>query len=159
MHIAAGMQAIATIRGILIPATGLYEQPGTARTTEEMTMSNPDELASAYGFSAAMRAGELLFCAGQVGFDHDGTVPTDPERQYRLAFAALGEVLKANGCGPADLVDLITFHKDYPAHMDIFMKLRSEFLDGATPPWTAIGVAALGTPETLVELKAVARVP
>lgn len=122
-------------------------------------MSNPDELASAYGFSPAMRAGGLLFCAGQVGFERDGTVPTDPEWQYRLAFAALGKVLQDNGCSPADLVDLITFHTGYPAHMDVFMKVKSEFLGSAMPPWTAIGVAALGTPATLVELKAVARVP
>lgn len=134
------------------------EQPRAAPATEmEMPVSSADEFAAAYGFSPAVRAGGLLFSSGQVGFDRDGTAPTDPERQYRLAFAALGEVLKANGCSAADLVELLTFHTSYPQHMEIFMKVKAGFLGGARPTWTAIGVAALGTPTTLVEIKAVAR--
>lgn len=54
-------------------------------------MSTYDEFAAAYGFSPAMRAGGLLFCSGQVGFAQDGTMPTHPEKQYRLAFTVDGE--------------------------------------------------------------------
>jgi enamine deaminase RidA (YjgF/YER057c/UK114 family) len=116
-----------------------------------------DQMAAMYGFSPAVRAGGLLFCSGYFGSEPDGTVPTDPERQYRLAFAGLGGVLKAEGCRPADLVELVTYHTSYPSHMDVFMQVKAEFLGGARPAWTAIGVAALGTPETLVEIRAVAR--
>src|SRR5262245_21718268 len=116
-------------------------------------ISNQD-LAATYGFAPALRDRGLLFCSGQVGLDQDGTAPTDPERQYRLAFGALGELLRAEGCSPADLVELMTFHTSYPDHMDIFMKVKAEFLGGALPTWTAIGVAALGMPTTLVEIKA-----
>jgi enamine deaminase RidA (YjgF/YER057c/UK114 family) len=45
----------------------------------------------------------------------------------------------------------------YPQFMDAFMKAKTEFLRGNKPAWTAIGAAALGTPETLVEIKAVAK--
>ena len=47
-----------------------------------------------FGFSPAVRAGDLLFISGQVGLEPDGTVPKDPERQFTLAFAALDKVLR-----------------------------------------------------------------
>ncbi|MGD9598931.1 MAG: RidA family protein [Steroidobacteraceae bacterium] len=111
----------------------------------------------AYGFSPAVHAAGLVFVAGQVGLEPDGSVPQDPERQYRLAFAALGNVLQAEGCDVADIVELMSFHTIYPAHMDVFMKVKAEFQRGALPAWTAVGVAALGLPGTLVEIKAIAR--
>lgn len=115
-----------------------------------------EDIAAAYGFSQVVRAGDLLFCAGQVGLEKGGSVPLDPQRQYDLAFAALGDVLKAQGRSPADIVDLTTFHVNYPDHMDVFLKAKTDFLGSATPAWTAIGVAALGYPTTLVEIKAIA---
>jgi enamine deaminase RidA (YjgF/YER057c/UK114 family) len=117
-----------------------------------------EEMAAQYGFAPAVRAGGLVFFSGVVGYDQDGVAPADPPTQYRLAFAALGDALAGQGCKPADLVDLTTFHAQFPSHMDEFMAVKAEFLAGATPAWTAIGASALGTPETLVEIKAVASV-
>lgn len=108
-------------------------------------------------FSEARRTGDLLFCSGQIGIEADGAVPADPGRQFGLAFAALAEVLARNGCGPADVVDLTTFHVAYPANMEAFMAQKAAFLGNAKPCWTAVGVAALGHPASLVELKAIAQ--
>lgn len=115
------------------------------------------EMAAQYGFALAVRASGLVFFSGVVGYDENGRAPTDPEAQYRLAFSALREVLASEGCKPDDLVELSTFHVDYPKYGEIFAKVKAEFLGGATPSWTAIGACALGTPETLVEIKAIAR--
>lgn len=111
-----------------------------------------------YGFSPAVRAGDLLFVSGQIGLEPDNTVPKDPERQYTLAFAALGKVLRTAGCDVADLVELTSFHTDYPAHMDVFIRVKAAFQGEVLPAWTAVGVAALGFPDTLVEIKAIARI-
>lgn len=116
-----------------------------------------DEFAAAYGYVSAIKAGGLVFFSGQVGADSSGNIPADPETQYRLAFAALEQALAAEGCSKTDLVELMTFHTDYPAHMDKFMAAKKEFLGPVLTTWTAVGVAALGTPETLVEIKATAR--
>lgn len=113
-------------------------------------------MAAAYGYSEAKKACGLIFLSGQVGGDHEGNVPSDPATQFKLAFAALGRVLAAEGRTPADLVELSSFHTDYPNHMEQFMQAKAEFLGGALPSWTAIGVASLGTPDTLVEIKAIA---
>lgn len=116
-------------------------------------------MTDAYGFSDAVRSDGLLFCSGQIGLAEDGTVPGDPATQYALAFAALGKVLAAEGCSAADIVDLTSFHTRYPDHMEAFMEQKAGFLGAARPAWTAIGVAALGFPESLVEIKAIARIP
>lgn len=116
-----------------------------------------DDWAAAYGYSQAARAGDLLFCSGQIGEEADGSVPGDPARQYQLAFEALRKVLEVHGLGPGDIVDLTSYHVGYPQHMAEFSGAKAAFLGDARPAWTAIGVAALGYPETLVEVKAIAR--
>ena len=118
-----------------------------------------EEQAAAYGFSLAVRSGDLLFCSGQVGSEADGSTPADPIRQFELAFASLGKVLASHGLGAADIVDLTSFHVGYPANMEAFAIAKAGFLAGALPAWTAVGVAALGHPDSLVEIKAIARFP
>ena len=112
-----------------------------------------------YGLSAAKMADGLLFCSGQIGVEADGTVPANAPRQFALAFSAVANVLARHGCSSADLVDLTTFHVGYPDHMNDFMAAKAAFMNGANCCWTAIGVAALGYPGSLVEIKAVARLP
>ncbi|MBM4479471.1 RidA family protein [Prescottella equi] len=111
-----------------------------------------------YGYSNAVRSGDLLFCSGQVGLEADGSVPADPERQYDLAFATLAKLLAEHGARPSDLVELTSFHVDFPQHMTEFMAAKARFQNGARPAWTAVGVTALGMPGVLVEVKATARI-
>ena len=118
-----------------------------------------DEFAATYGFANAVHAAGLVFFSGQIGMNPDGSTPTDPAEQYALAFASLGSSLAAEECSASDLVELVSFHTHYPEHMDLFMQAKAAFLGAALPTWTAIGAAALGTPDTLVEIKATARSP
>lgn len=122
-------------------------------------MSLGEGMANQFGYSDAVRSGDLVFCSGQVGLDEDGTPPVDPEQQFRRAFAALERVLADAGCQPSDVVDLTSFHTNYPENMRVFMQVKADFQRGSTPAWTAVGVAALGMADTLVELKAIARMP
>lgn len=115
--------------------------------------------AAGFEFREASEAGGLLFCSGQIGVTADGTVPADPEAQFAAAFAALAGVLHRQGCRLADVIDLTTFHVGYPEHMGSFMAALGKALPGVQTAWTAIGVAALGYPGSLVEIKAIARMP
>lgn len=112
-----------------------------------------------YKYSDYKRAGDLVFFSGQVGQDESGKTPTDPAEQYRLTFEALAKVLKDAGCTPEDLVDLMSYHTGYPGHLAEFMAAKATFQGEARPTWTAVGVDKLGTPETLVEIKAIAQKP
>ncbi len=114
---------------------------------------------SGFSLCDARRANGFLFCSGQIGLTADGTVPDQPADQFAAAFAALIAVLQKNGCTLADVVDLTSFHVGYPAHMQDFMKVMGQAMAGIETAWTAIGVAGLGYPGSLVELKAVACLP
>jgi enamine deaminase RidA (YjgF/YER057c/UK114 family) len=118
-------------------------------------MTNPEEVEK-LGFSQIVRRGNLLFCAGQIGVEADGTTPEDPRRQFGLAFQALGRVLESEGATAQQIVDLTTFHVGLYDHLELFVEEKTRFLNGARPAWTAIEVVRVGYPETLVEIKAIA---
>lgn len=113
-----------------------------------------EDYADLYGFAPFVRVGDLILFSGVVaGEGDDGSAET----HYRLAFEALDEVLKQAGRTRADLVELTTFHTGFPEGMMEFMTAKKVYLVDVQTTWTAVGVAALGTPETRVEIKAIAR--
>jgi len=115
-------------------------------------------LYEAHRYSAAIRAGDLLFVSGQVGSRADGAPAPGLEAQVRLAFDNLAAVLAAAGCTFHDLVDVTTFHTDPETQMPVVMKVREEAFAGPPwPNWTAIGVTWLAGFD--FEIKVIARVP
>lgn len=122
-------------------------------------MASHGNWAELYKYSDTLHIDGLVFCSGQVGLDENGQAPADPDTQYALAFSSLRRILAETGCRPEDVVDLTSFHTHYPENMKEFMAAKAQFQGAGRPAWTAVGVAALGTPETLVEIKAIAKAP
>jgi enamine deaminase RidA (YjgF/YER057c/UK114 family) len=119
---------------------------------------NPTALYAKYGYSAAVRSGDLLFVSGQVGSRPDGTPEPDFESQVRLAFANLEAALRAGGCGFDDVVDVTTFSTDYAKHRGIISAVKGEvFNDAPYPTSTALGVTWLAGFD--FEIKVIARIP
>jgi enamine deaminase RidA (YjgF/YER057c/UK114 family) len=109
-------------------------------------------------YSAAVRSGDLLFVAGQVGSREDGSPEPDYAKQVQLAFDNLAAVLKAAGCTFDDVVDVTSFHTDPEAQFETFLAVRRGVLgEPPYPTWTAIGVTWLAGFD--VEIKVVARIP
>ena len=96
---------------------------------------NADSVRTPPGYSHAMRAGGLLFVAGQVPLDDEGVLvgPGDMAAQARQAFRNLGAVLAAAGAGWVDLVKLTYFVTDI-AHVAAIREARDEFINVANPP-------------------------
>ncbi len=117
-----------------------------------------NEMFERFKYAAAVEVGPVLYISGQVGVALDGTVPTDPELQFDLAFLRLGEILKLKGLDFGNLVDLVSYHVDIHAHMAKFVEVKDRYLVRDFPCWTTIGVAALARPAFLVELKATAAI-
>ncbi|TMV73231.1 RidA family protein [Thioclava sp. BHET1] len=111
------------------------------------------------GYVPAMRAGGLLFCAGQIGRDDALNVIVEPEAQFEACWRNLEEVLAAGGCGFADVVEMTSYHVDMSRHMDLFREVKNRRFPRGTCPWTRIGVAELAHPDLLVEIKVVALIP
>lgn len=111
-----------------------------------------------YGYSAAIRSGDLLFVSGQVGSHEDGTPEPEFEAQVRLAFENLQATLLAAGCTLDDLIDVTTFHTDPENQFPTVMTVKQELFPQAPyPNWTAIGVNWLAGFD--FEIKVIARIP
>jgi enamine deaminase RidA (YjgF/YER057c/UK114 family) len=125
---------------------------------------NPAELARPSGFShaVAVTASRMVFLAGQVGMDRDGTVVSGGVvAQFEQALANLLTALAAAGGQPGDLVSLTIYIvdlADYQAHArEIGAAWRR--LAGTEYPATAgVGVTRLWAPEAIVELQGIAAV-
>ena len=116
-------------------------------------------IVSEKGYAPAVRVGNLLFVAGQVGRTADFEVIHDPTAQFEACFAHLATVLAAAGCGFDDVVDLTTFHVDMDRHRPAFYAVKNRVFPRGKCAWTAIGVESLTAPGILLEVKAIAAVP
>jgi len=112
-----------------------------------------------FHYSPAVRVGETLYVAGQVGRDNNLTVIADPEAQYVRAFENLKLVLTTAGTDLDHVVDFISFHTSIDDLM-MFIDVKNRFfVREPYPPWTVIGVSALAMPGLRVELKCTAIMP
>ena len=109
-------------------------------------------------YSAAIRAGNLLFVSGQVGSREDGSPEPDIAKQIRLAFDRLNAVLNAAGGTFDDVVDVTTFHTDPEEQFATVMAVRDEMIGPPPyPNWTAVGVTWLAGFQ--FEIKVIAHIP
>jgi 2-iminobutanoate/2-iminopropanoate deaminase len=97
---------------------------------------------------AAMKEhGRLVTVAGQVASapkDRNAVLHSgDIAAQARFVFESIRDALAGFGLTLADVVEVISFHKD-PRHWDAVMSVASEFFDPSNPPaWTFSGVTGL----------------
>jgi enamine deaminase RidA (YjgF/YER057c/UK114 family) len=108
------------------------------------------------GYAPAVKVGQTLYCAGQVGRTADLQVIEDPEEQFIAAWENLRSVLEAGGCGFEDIVDMTTYHVGMSRHMAVFREVKNRLFPKGTCAWTCIGVSELAHPGLLVEIKCVA---
>ena len=118
----------------------------------------------AYSQAVRVKAGELVFLAGQVGIDADGNLAGgDVASQTRQVFANLGKVLEAVGASFSNVVEFTTYLVGEES-IQPFIETRTEVFpgilpDGDYPPNTLLVIDGLVRPEFLVEVKAVAALP
>jgi len=110
-----------------------------------------------YHFAPAVKDGNRLFCAGQIGVGADGHIPADPEAQFTQAFENVKAVLDTAGVSFDDVMEMTTFHVGLQSNLSTFMKVKDRYLQKPYPAWTAIGISELALPGGLVEIKVIAR--
>lgn len=114
-----------------------------------------------FSYSAAVRAGDFVYVAGQIGLNPDGTMPEDDETQFRNAFERLKIVLEAAGAGLDDIVELVSYHVGLQGegHLPAFVKVKDDYIRAPFPTWTILGIAELARAGLVIEIKAVAYAP
>jgi enamine deaminase RidA (YjgF/YER057c/UK114 family) len=112
-----------------------------------------------FGYSAAVRAGEFVYVAGQIGLNPDGSMPADDETQIANAFDRLKIVLEAAGCSLDNIVELVSYHVGLQKHLARFVEIKSRYIRAPFPTWTILEIAGLARPGLVIEIKAVAYSP
>jgi enamine deaminase RidA (YjgF/YER057c/UK114 family) len=114
---------------------------------------NADELPPPKGFSHAVKAGNTVYLAGQIGAGDTLAAQFD-DAAHNLITA-----LKAAGGTPDDLVSLQIFCTDVPAYRTSQLQLgkvwRKHF-GRRYPAMGLFGVTELAVPEAMVELMGIA---
>lgn len=125
-------------------------------TTIEAIAFEPDRF-SEYGYSPALRVGELLFVAGQSSIDDAGNTigAGDFEKQAHQTFANLSRVLSAGGCTLADVVKVTVFVTDM-SQLPTIVALRRQYFTPPYPTDSLVQVTALSRPELQIEIEAIA---
>ncbi len=96
-------------------------------------------------------AGERLVVSGQVGVRPDGSTVEGLEGQMRQAWENFLAVLTDAGFAPAHVVKA-TIYVTQPVLME-FRRAREQALAGCAPAATYVQVAALASPDYLVEIE------
>jgi enamine deaminase RidA (YjgF/YER057c/UK114 family) len=115
----------------------------------------------AYGFSQAVRVGDVVYIAGQTAMGDDFTAigGDDMAAQMREAYAGVARVLATYGADMNNVVDEVLFVTDTMAAAMCAKAVRAEVYGEAFEvASTLIGVAALGSPDLMIEIKCVAHV-
>ena len=108
-----------------------------------------------FHYNPGVKAGNLLFIAGQVGRDANLNVVEGKEAQFVQAFENVKRVLTAAGATFDDVVEMVTYHTDM-RDIQLFIAVKDRYYAGEYPAWTAVGVTALAMPGLMVEIKCVA---
>jgi|SRR5450830_136242 len=112
-----------------------------------------------YGYSPAVRAGHLLFIAGEVGFRPDGSVPESVAEQTEAALERTKEILRLQGLTMADLVEVVSYHVNLKDTVGEFLPVKARYTERPFPAWSIIGVESLALPELKIEIRSVAVFP
>lgn len=114
----------------------------------------------ATGYSHATRVGNLLFIAGQIAKDKNGTLvgKGDIAAQAEQVFANLKAILTDAGCHMDDIVKLTTYTVDI-RHRSVIADVRARYCKEYLPPNTFVVISSLADPDFLLEIDAVAALP
>ena len=125
-------------------------------------MHNPETITAPFGNYSqgveVMQNSHVMFVAGQVGVNPDGTVADGFEAQAERALLNVGEVLNAAKMGYEDLARMLIFltsRDDLPA----FREIRTQIMGDARPASTLVIVSGLAHPDWRIEIEGAAARP
>jgi len=111
-----------------------------------------------YTFSAAVRAGNLLFISGMTAADEQGGLvgAGDIARQTEFIFEKMASVLGAAGLTMAHVIETTDYYLTLEGYAKTAEVRRRVFGAPPYPAATGVQVAGLIRPGALIEIKAVA---
>ena len=125
---------------------------------------NPDALAKPQGFSHGIKGtGELLFVAGQIGWNREGRMVSDDlTTQFAQALDNVLDVVWAAGGKPESVARMtvyVTDKADYVRKRKPIGEAWRKRMGRHYPAMALVEVTALFDPDALVEIEATAVLP
>lgn len=123
----------------------------------ERIVRNPAPAVPGISDSVQVSAGDLVFISGAVGFEEDGSVPSDFARAVELTFREIERALTKAGVTFSDLVRINVYITDLDAdRLATFREVRDQIIDtNNIPASTLLGVHSLFNGAT-IEIDAIA---
>lgn len=108
-------------------------------------------------YTHVIKAGNLVFIAGQTSVDADGNIvgEGDITAQTHQVYANLKTAVESVGGVVSDIVKTTTYLVDRE-HLPGIRSARGEFFGTTLPTSTLLIVAGLARPELLIEVEAIA---
>jgi len=109
------------------------------------------------GWNQAVKTGNILFIAGQVGIDSQGRIVEGLRNQIKQAYENMKAILKEAGATFDNVVYIMGFYvspidETWPIHRDV----QQKYIKRNEPALTCCQILRLAKPEFLVEIEAIA---
>ncbi|HEX2891715.1 RidA family protein [Vineibacter terrae] len=108
-------------------------------------------------WSNCLRVGNMVFVSGMTARVGEKIEGADEYEQSRIIFGKIKDLVEAAGGQVDDVVKVTIFLVDIRNNTKVW-KARSEVFSGDFPASTLVEIRALATPDTLVEIEAVAMI-
>jgi enamine deaminase RidA (YjgF/YER057c/UK114 family) len=108
-----------------------------------------------FGYSRAVKVGNLVFVAGTTSANENGEVvgKDDVYQQAIFIYKKIGKALQEAGASMQNIVRLRTFITDMNRHAEV-LKAQGEIFSDIRPAATIVEVSALINPDLLLEIEA-----
>jgi 2-iminobutanoate/2-iminopropanoate deaminase len=148
---------------VLLLMAGLSLAAGvTAHSADQaLERTNPPGVSKPQTYSHVVRAGKLLFVAGQVGFDAEGKlVGPGMAEQYEQLLKNMKTVLASQGADFSHIAKITVFVTSIDEFRGAGMsEIRAKYFADVRPASTLVQVVRLAEPEIKIEVEAVAALP
>lgn len=130
------------------------------KTQKKETLGHGMPWEAEYGYAQGLKQDETVWLSGQLGHDKHGVVAGDMETQMRQAYANIQKLLTDFSMDMGDVVEEVVFVLNINAAYAARGKVgREVYPNPIQVTSTLIGIAELGLPDALVEIKIVAKKP
>jgi enamine deaminase RidA (YjgF/YER057c/UK114 family) len=126
----------------------------TDRIIPTPELGNPE----VFGYSNVVKAGQLVFLAGQCAIDENYNSSGDFAAQSRQVLERVIHGVEAAGGSKEDIVTMTVFMLDVRKGRE-FTEIRKELFGRDFPASTVIGVAQLMPADAVIEVQAMAVLP
>ena len=132
----------------------------TSASAQRVERKNPEGMTQPTGYSHLVKAGNLMFIAGQVALDADGNVvgEGDMVAQVRQVLENMKTVLASEGADFSNVAKINIFTTDIERFRGA-ADVRREFFGDHAPASTLVQIERLARPVFLVEIEAIAIAP